>query len=118
MRDLETIIVLVLHAIHFIHQRLLSTNLDEARIRDTATVTLTPVDGTTTIKVELNENEPISSFSRMEKSYEVFRVNNNGPETLTCGTPDTTLTITCCDRFDRNRVNIDCTEPPIPTEQS
>ena len=52
--------------------------------------------------------------------------NNNGPKTLPCGTPDTTLTslllqpstITCCDRFDRSCVNIDNTEPPIPTEQS
>ena len=40
--------------------------------------------------------------------------------------PDTTLTslrlqpstITCCDQSDRNCVDIDNTEPPIPTEQS
>ena len=46
----------------------------------------------------------------MEKSSEVHRRNNNGPKTLPCSTPDTTLTrllrqpstITCCDRFDRN----------------
>ena len=60
------------------------------------------------------------------KSSEVNRRNNNGPKTLPCGTPDTTLTsllqqpstITCCDRFDRNCVYIDKTEPPIHTEQS
>ena len=61
-----------------------------------------------------------------EKSSEVYRRNNNGPKTLSCGIPDTTLnsllrqpsTLTCCDRFDRSYVNIDNTEPPIPTEQS
>ena len=50
----------------------------------------------------------------------------NGLKTLPCSTPDTTLTsllwqpstITYCDRFDRNCINIDRTEPPIPTEQS
>ena len=60
------------------------------------------------------------------KKLRVYRRNNNGPKTLSSGTPDTTLTslllqpstITCCDRFDRNSVNIDRTEPPIPTEQS
>ena len=58
------------------------------------------------------------------KSSDVYRRNNNGPKTLRCGTPDTTLTsllrqpstITCCDRFDKNCVNIDRTEPIIPTE--
>ena len=43
-----------------------------------------------------------------------------GHKTLPCCTPDTTLTsllqqestITCCDRFDRNCVNIDNTKPP------
>ena len=47
-----------------------------------------------------------------------------GSKTLPCGPPDTTLTsllrqpstITCCDRFDRHCVNIDRTEPAIPTE--
>ena len=29
-----------------------------------------------------------------------------------------TVSLTCCDRFDRNCVNIDNTEPPIPIEQS
>ena len=57
--------------------------------------------------------ELITLFSRIEKSLEVYRRNNNWPKTLPCGTPDTTLTsllrqpstITCCDRFDRNCVN-------------
>ena len=56
----------------------------------------------------------------------MYRRNNNGPKTLPCGTPDTKLTslllqpstITYCDRFHRNCVNIDNTEPSIPTEQS
>ena len=71
-----------------------------------------PGNGTTAIKVEW--------------SPEVYRRNNNGPKTLFCGTPDTTLTslllqpsvITGCDRFDRNCVNIHNTETPIHTEQS
>ena len=54
------------------------------------------------------------------------RRNNKGPKTLPCSTPDATLTsllrqpstITCCDKFDGNSVNIDRTEPPTPTEQS
>ena len=61
----------------------------------------------------------------MKKSSEVYRRNNNGPKTLPYGIPDTMLTslllqpstITCCERFDRNSVNIDHTEPPIPIEQ-
>ena len=56
----------------------------------------------------------------------LYRRNNSGPKTLPYDTPDITLTsllrqpstITCSDRFDRNSVNIDKTEPPIPTEQS
>ena len=45
----------------------------------------------------------------MEKCPEVYRRNNNGPKTLPCGTPDTTLTSllrhpstkTYCDRLDK-----------------
>ena len=56
----------------------------------------------------------------------MYRRNNNGRKALPCAIPDTVLTslilrpstITCCDRFDRNCVNIDNTEPPIPTEQN
>ena len=59
----------------------------------------------------------------MKKSSKTYSRNNNGPKTLPCVTPDTTLTsllrqpsaITCCDRFDRNCVNIENTEPPIHT---
>ena len=62
----------------------------------------------------------------MEKSSEVYRRNNNGPKTLPCGTPDTTLTsllrqpstITWCDRFDRNSVNIDRTKPKYDLMES
>ena len=54
----------------------------------------------------------------MESSSEVYRRNNNGPQTLHCGTYGTTITgllqqpstILCCDRYGGNCVNI---EPPI-----
>ena len=53
VRDLETIIVLVLLAFNFIPQRSHhSPTLMRSRLRDTATVTLMPWDGTTAIKVE------------------------------------------------------------------
>ena len=65
-------------------------------------------------------------ISRMEKCSEVYTRDNNEPKTLLCRTPDTTLTsllrqlstITFCDRFDRNCVNIDKIETQIPTERS
>ena len=50
--DLDTIIVLVLLAFNFIPQRShYSLTLPRSRIRDPATATLTPVYGTTDIKV-------------------------------------------------------------------
>ena len=53
VRDLETIIVLVLLAFNFIPQRSHhSLTLRRSRIRDSATATLTPWDGITAIKVE------------------------------------------------------------------
>ena len=60
------------------------------------------------------------------KKLRSVQEDQNRPKTLPCGTPDTMLTsllrqpstITCCDWFDRNSVNIDRTEPPITTEQS
>ena len=53
VHDLETIIVLVLLAFNFIPQRSHhSLTLTRSRLRDSATVTLTPGDGTTAIKVE------------------------------------------------------------------
>ena len=52
VRDLETIIVLVLLAFNFIPQRSHhSLTLRRSRIREFATVTLTPGDGTTAIEV-------------------------------------------------------------------
>ena len=51
--DLETTIVLVLLAFNFIPQRSHhSLTLPRSRIRDSATVTQTPGDGTIAIKVE------------------------------------------------------------------
>ena len=53
VRDLETIIVLVLLIFNFIPLRSHhSLTVPRSRIRDYATVTLTPGDGTTAIKVE------------------------------------------------------------------
>ena len=63
VRDLKTIIVLVLLAFNFIPK-----------------VTPMPGDGTTAIKVE-SSAYPVSLFPRMEKSSEVSRRNNNGPKT-------------------------------------
>ena len=125
VRDLETIIVLVLLAFDFISQRSHhSLTLPRSRIRDSATATLTPR------RHNSHQSGVISITDQLifqnGKRSEVYRRNNNGPKTLPYGTPDTKLTsllrqpstITCCDRFDRNCVNIDRTEPPIPTEQS
>ena len=53
MRDLETIIVLVLLAFNFIPQKSHhSLTLPRSRSNDSAAVTLTAGDGTTDIKVE------------------------------------------------------------------
>ena len=65
-------------------------------------------------------------FPKWKKNSEVYRRNNNLPKTLPRGTPDTTLTsllrqpstIACYDQFDRNCVNIDTTEPPIPQSRA
>ena len=92
VRDLETVIVLVLPAFNFIPQRSHHAfTLTRSWFRDSATVTWVPGDGTTAIKVE-SSAWPIILFSRMEKSSEVYRRNNNGPKTLPWGTHDTTLT--------------------------
>ena len=53
VRDLETIIVLVLLAFYFISQRSHhSPTFTRSRLRDSATATLWPGDGTTAIKLE------------------------------------------------------------------
>ena len=68
MRDLETIIVLVLLAFNFIPQRSHhSLTLPRLWIRDSATATLMSGDVTTAIKVE-SSAQPISLFSKMEKA--------------------------------------------------
>ena len=91
MCDMESIIVLVLPAFNFIYQRSHhSLTLTRSRHRDYATVTLTPGDGSTAIKVE-SSVLPISLFSRLAKSSDLYSRNNNGPKTLSCRTPDTTL---------------------------
>ena len=92
------------------------TNSAKVTDQDSGTATLTPGDGTTGIKVDSSAYQ-IGLFSKMEKSSDVYRRNNNGLKTVPCGTLDTTLTsllrqpstITCYDRFERNCVNIDRT---------
>ena len=75
---------------------------------------------------------PISLFSKMRNSSEVYRRNDSGPKTLPLaepyGIPDTTLTslyilrqpftITCCDRFARNCANIDNTDLQHPQSRA
>ena len=97
VRDVETIVVLVLLAFNFIPRRSHhSLTLSRSRIRDSATVTLSPADGTTAIKGESSKSSKwshqfskwsssvccrlISLFSRMGKSTDVYRRNNNGPK--------------------------------------
>ena len=126
--DLETIIILVLLAFNFIPQRSHhSLTLPRSRIRDSSTANLTLGYGT----INGHQSGVISITMQFifqnVKKLRVYRRNNNWPKTLPClRTPDTMLTsllrqpstITCCDRFDRNCVNIDKAEPPTPTEQS
>ena len=123
VRNLETIIVLVLLAFNFIPQRWHhSLTLPRWRIRDFATLTLTPQQSW----YWCHQHNRSAYFSEFKKSSEVYSKNNNGPKTLPCGTPDTTLTsllrqlstIMRCGWFDRNCVNIANTDPQIPTEQS
>ena len=93
VRDLETIIILLLLAFNFIPQRshhsLTSTR---SQLRDSTTVTLMPEDGTTPIKVE-SSAKPIRLFPRKEKSSEVYRRNNNGRKTRP------TALLTCFNQF-------------------
>ena len=127
MRDLEIIIVLVLLTFNFIPQRShQSLTLPRSRISDSATVTLTPGDGTTAIKMSFDyslcfdrrsfgqnkdyfdgcyditlmavHNSQLSSITdqlifQNGKNSEVHRRNNNGPKTLLCVIPDTTLPV-------------------------
>ena len=114
VRDLETIIGLVLLAFNFIPQwSYYSLTMPRSWFRDSATVTLMPGDGTTAIKVELFP-KLISLFSSIEKKtlIEVYRRDNSGPKTLLCGTSVihcsyllTSLRqqpFMCCDWFDIN----------------
>ena len=129
VRDLETIIVLVLLSFNLIPQRSHhSLTLPRSRSRDSATVTLlvSNVWG----RHNSHQSRVISItdqlISRNGKCSEVHRRNNSVPKTLPCGTPETIsisllqqpFTITCCDWFERNCVSIDNTEPPIPRKRS
>ena len=65
-------------------------------------------------------------FPDRKKASRCTRGATTGQKTLLCDIPDTTLTsllrqpstITCCDRLDINFVNVNDTEPTMPTEQS
>ena len=70
------------HALNFIPERLHnSLTLLRSRFSNSASANLTFEDGTTANKVE-SSAQPISLFSRMEKSSAVHRRNSNGPKTL------------------------------------
>ena len=89
MGDLETIIVLVLLTFNFIPQRSHhSLTLPRSPIRDSATVTPTPGDGTKSGVISITDQ----LIFQNGKKPEVYRRNNNGPKTLPCVTPDTTKT--------------------------
>ena len=73
-----------------------------------------------------HQHNRLAYFPESKKAPKCTGGTITGPKTLPCCTPDTTSTsllrhpstITFYDRFDRNFVSIDNTEPPIPTEQS
>ena len=58
VRDLETIIAWCYSHSHLFHKGYHSLTLPRSRIKDSATVTLTPGDGTTAIKVESMQKAP------------------------------------------------------------
>ena len=122
VRDLETIIVLVLLAFNFIPQRSHhSPTLPRSRIRLSATSCYSNAWGWN----NSHQHNRSAYFPGCKKLRSVQR-NNNRPKTLPCSIPETTSTsllrqpstITYCDWFDRNCVSIDNTEPPIHREQS
>ena len=125
-----TIIVLVLLALNFIPQRShQSLTLARSRIRDSATATRRLA--TATLMAATATLLQPSKWSHQHNRSAYFPKWKKAPKctggTITCPKHShTTLTsllgqpstITCCDRFHRNCVTIDRTEPPIPTEQS
>ena len=126
VRNLETIIVLVLLAFNFIPQRS-HHPLSLPKVKDQG---LCYCNSDAWRWHNSHQSRVISITDQLilqnGKSSEVYRRNNNGPKTLQSGTTDTMLTsllwqpstITCCDRFDKNCVNIDNTELPMPTEHA
>ena len=80
VRDLETIIVLVLLAFNFTPQGLHhALALTRSRLRDSATVTLTYRDGKQLSK--WGHRQKRSAYLQNVKMFEVYRRNNNGPKT-------------------------------------
>ena len=76
VRDLEIIVCHSLTCTHFITKRSHhSLILRRSRYRDSSTATLTFKDATTVIKEE-SSVQPISLFSNVEKSSDVYRRNN------------------------------------------
>ena len=106
VRDLETIVVLVVLAFNFIPKRSHhSLTLPRSRIWDSATVTLTPGDGTKPSKWSHRHNQS-AYFPEWKTAQKcTCRSGINGPKILPFGTLDTALTsllrqpsiITCCD---------------------
>ena len=101
-------------------------NLDEVTSQRLCYCNSTPGDDATVVKLESSAKLISLVILHKKNSPEVYRRNNNWPKTLPWRTPDATLTsllgqqstITCCDLYYRNCVNIDTTAPPIPTGQS
>ena len=65
--------------------------LAEVTIRDSATATLTPMEGTISIEVSSMQQYGTTDKLQYEKSSDVYWMNNNRPKTLPCGTPDPML---------------------------
>ena len=75
VRDLETIIVLVLLTFNFIPQRSHhSQTLPRSQIRDSASVTLTPGEGTTDTKVESHQHNQSAYFQYTNYSVHEIQV--------------------------------------------
>ena len=137
MRDLETIIVLVLLTFNFVPQRgdemshsISSLNFvtQLTNLHEVTAQGLYYCNSNAWVWQNIYQSGIIGITDQLilqnGKSSEVYRRNNKGPKTLPCGTPDKTLTslllqpstITCCGLFDRNCSNIDNTKHSIPTE--
>ena len=122
MRDLETIIVLVLLEFNFIPQRSHhSLTQPRSRIR-TLQLQRWRLGMAQQPSTWNHQHNRSAYFPKWKKAPKCTGGAITGPKQCP---PNTTLTsfllqpstMTYCDRFDRNCANIDKTEPPIPTER-